>query len=335
MSSEKPILEIDNLVVDYETEDGVVHAVTGMNLSLGKKKTLGLVGETGAGKTTTALAILRLIPDPPGVIKNGSIKLNGVNTLDLSIGEMRKLRGNFVSMIFQDPMTSLNPALTVGDQIAEVIETHQNVSKGEALKQSRKMLETVGISSDRIFDYPHQFSGGMRQRVVIAMALACRPKLMIADEPTTALDVTIQAQILGVMKELKQKYDMSMIMITHDLGIVAEICDEVSVIYAGKVVEYGTLDDVFNNMKHPYTEGLFNSLPNINRRGEMLKPIQGLMPDSTDDIVGCAFASRCVYASERCFVLPPTRHTFAETHYILCSAYDEPDFKIKRELCND
>lgn len=335
MSSEKPILEIDNLVVDYETEDGVVHAVTGMNLSLGKKKTLGFVGETGAGKTTTALAILRLIPDPPGVIKDGSIKLNGVNILDLSIGEMRKLRGNFVSMIFQDPMTSLNPALTVGDQIAEVIETHQNVSKGEALKQSCEMLETVGISSDRIFDYPHQFSGGMRQRVVIAMALACRPKLMIADEPTTALDVTIQAQILGVMKELKQKYDMSMIMITHDLGIVAEICDEVSVIYAGKVVEHGTLDDVFNKTKHPYTEGLFNSLPNINRRGDMLKPIQGLMPDPTEDIAGCAFASRCVYASERCFVQPPTRHTFAETHYILCSAYDEPDFKIKREPCND
>ena len=335
MSSEKPILEIDNLVVDYETEDGVVHAVTGMNLSLGKKKTLGFVGETGAGKTTTALAILRLIPDPPGVIKDGSIKLNGVNILDLSIGEMRKLRGNFVSMIFQDPMTSLNPALTVGDQIAEVIETHQNVSKGEALKQSCEMLETVGISSDRIFDYPHQFSGGMRQRVVIAMALACRPKLMIADEPTTALDVTIQAQILGVMKELKQKYDMSMIMITHDLGIVAEICDEVSVIYAGKVVEHGTLDDIFNKTKHPYTEGLFNSLPNINRRGDMLKPIQGLMPDPTEDIAGCAFASRCVYASERCFVQPPTRHTFAETHYILCSAYDEPDFKIKREPCND
>ena len=335
MSSEKPILEIDNLVVDYETEDGVVHAVTGMNLSLGKKKTLGFVGETGAGKTTTALAILRLIPDPPGVIKDGSIKLNGVNILDLSIGEMRKLRGNFVSMIFQDPMTSLNPALTVGDQIAAVIETHQNVSRGEALKQSREMLETVGISSDRIFDYPHQFSGGMRQRVVIAMALACRPKLMIADEPTTALDVTIQAQILGVMKELKQKYDMSMIMITHDLGIVAEICDEVSVIYAGKVVEHGTLDDVFNNTKHPYTEGLFNSLPNINRRGDMLKPIQGLMPDPTENITGCAFAPRCVYASERCFSHPPTKHTFADTHYILCSAYDEPDFKIKREPSND
>ena len=238
-------------------------------------------------------------------------------------------------MIFQDPMTSLNPALTVGDQIAEVIETHQNVSKAEALKQSREMLETVGISEDRIFDYPHQFSGGMRQRVVIAMALACRPKLMIADEPTTALDVTIQAQILGVMKELKQKYDMSMIMITHDLGIVAEICDEVSVIYAGKVVEHGSLEDVFNNTKHPYTEGLFNSLPNINRRSEMLKPIQGLMPDPTEEIAGCAFAPRCVYASAKCSSEAPAIHRFGETHYILCSAYDEPDFKIKREIAND
>lgn len=330
MPSEKPILEINDLVVDYETEDGVVHAVTGMNLSLEKKETLGLVGETGAGKTTTALAILRLIPDPPGIIRGGSIKLNGANILDLSVKEMRKLRGNFVSMIFQDPMTSLNPALTVGDQIAEVFETHQNISKKDALKQSCEMLETVGIPADRIFDYPHQFSGGMRQRVVIAMALACRPRLMIADEPTTALDVTIQAQILGVMKELKQKYDMSMIMITHDLGIVAEICDKVSVVYAGKVVEHGTLEDVFERTRHPYTEGLFNSLPNINNRNDMLRPIVGLMPDPYDKITGCAFAPRCSYATDKCFSLPPTKHIFGEGHYTLCSAYDDPDFIIKR-----
>lgn len=330
MINEKPILEIENLVVDYETEDGIVHAVTGMNITLEKRKTLGFVGETGAGKTTTALAILRLIPDPPGVIKSGSVKLNGVDILDISLPEMRKLRGNFVSMIFQDPMTSLNPALTVGDQIAEVIEIHQEVSRQQAYEQACEMLEIVGIAKDRINDYPHQFSGGMRQRVVIAMALACKPNLMIADEPTTALDVTIQAQILDVMKELKQKYDMSMIMITHDLGIVAEICDEVSVVYAGKVVEHGTLKDVFENTKHPYTEGLFNSLPNINDRNEMLKPIKGLMPDPTEEMLGCAFAPRCEYAKPICTQQSPSKHVFGDKHYILCAAYDEPDFKIKR-----
>ena len=330
MTNEKPILEIENLVVDYETEDGIVHAVTGMNISLEKRKTLGFVGETGAGKTTTALAILRLIPDPPGVIKSGSVKLNGTDILNIPLPEMRKLRGNFVSMIFQDPMTSLNPALTVGDQIAEVIETHQEVSKQQAYEQAGEMLEIVGIAKDRINDYPHQFSGGMRQRVVIAMALACKPNLMIADEPTTALDVTIQAQILDVMKELKQKYDMSMIMITHDLGIVAEICDEVSVVYAGKVVEHGTLKDVFENTKHPYTEGLFNSLPNINNRNEMLKPIQGLMPDPTENIPGCAFAPRCEYATSICTQQCPTQHFFSDKHYILCSAYEDPYFEIKR-----
>lgn len=321
------ILEIKDLVVDYETDDGVVHAVNGMNLELERGKSLGLVGETGAGKTTTALSVLRLIPDPPGVIRGGSIILNGQEVLSLSVKEMRKLRGNYVSMIFQDPMTSLNPSLTVGEQIAEVIRTHdKKISKKEASRRAAEMLKTVGIAEDRLWDYPHQFSGGMRQRVIIAIALACSPQLLIADEPTTALDVTIQAQILETMKELRKKLQTSMIMITHDLGIVAEICDEVSVVYGGRVVEHGTLHDVFNETKHPYTEGLFNSLPNIKNRAAMLKPIPGLMLDPTQIPEGCPFAPRCAYAVERCFTSKPRRITFSETHYTECHRYEETCF---------
>lgn len=321
------ILEIKDLVVDYETDDGVVHAVNGMNLELERGKSLGLVGETGAGKTTTALSILRLIPDPPGVIRNGSIILDGKDVLSLSIKEMRKLRGSYVSMIFQDPMTSLNPTLTVGEQIAEVIRTHdKSISKKQSYERAAEMLKTVGIAEDRLNDYTHQFSGGMRQRVIIAIALACSPQLLIADEPTTALDVTIQAQILETMKELRKKFQTSMIMITHDLGIVAEICDEVSVVYGGRVVEHGTLQDVFENTKHPYTEGLFNSLPNINNRTSMLKPIPGMMLDPTETPAGCPFAPRCSYATEKCFTTKPPRIDFSDTHYAECHRHEKSDF---------
>ena len=257
------ILDIKDLVIHYETDDGTVEAVNGLDIQLEYGKTLGLVGETGSGKTTTALSILRLVPDPPGVIKNGSITLDGKDILNLPQKDLESIRGNLVSMIFQDPMTSLNPVLTVGEQIAEVIGLHENISEKEAADKAGQMLEVVGIPKERYGEYPHQFSGGMKQRVVIAMALACNPKLLIADEPTTALDVTIQAQVLETMKELREKFGSAMIMITHDLGIIAEVCDEVSVVYAGQIVEHGTLEDVFERTLHPYTEGLFGSLPNI------------------------------------------------------------------------
>ena len=329
MENSKLVLDIQDLVVEYHTEDGVVHAVNGVNLQIEPKKTLGLVGETGAGKTTTAMSVLRLVPDPPGVIKSGKIFLGGKDVLSLPIREMRALRGSFVSMIFQDPMTSLNPVMPVAEQIAEVIRRHEKISSIEAMEKALLMLDTVGIARDRANNYPHQLSGGMRQRIVIAIALACSPKLLIADEPTTALDVTIQAQILEVMKDLRNKFDTAMIMITHDLGIVAEICDDVSVMYGGKVVEHGALVEVFKGTRHPYTEGLFNSLPNINYRSEKLKPIPGLMPDPTEIPPGCTFAPRCGYATEKCFSEPPALQWFSDTHYALCTRYEEPSFCLK------
>lgn len=322
------VLDIKDLVVHYETDDGVVEAVNGINIQLEKGKTLGLVGETGSGKTTTALSILGLVPNPPGKIKGGSIQLDGRDLFTLPETEMEKIRGNDVAMIFQDPMTSLNPVMTVGDQISEVIEIHEKISKQDALKRAKEMLELVGIPGDRSAEYPHQFSGGMKQRVIIAIALACNPKLLIADEPTTALDVTIQAQILEIMRELKKKYNTAMIMITHDLGIVAEMCDEVSVIYAGRIVEHGTLEDVFDHTSHPYTEGLFNSLPNVKDRKAKLKPIPGLMPDPTDLPEGCSFAPRCAYATAECSKAVPERTWLNDTHYIRCAAYKDPNFKL-------
>ncbi len=326
------ILDIKDLVIHYETDDGTVEAVNGLDIQLEYGKTLGLVGETGSGKTTTALSILRLVPDPPGVIKNGSITLDGKDILNLPQKDLESIRGNLVSMIFQDPMTSLNPVLTVGEQIAEVIGLHENISEKEAADKAGQMLEVVGIPKERYGEYPHQFSGGMKQRVVIAMALACNPKLLIADEPTTALDVTIQAQVLETMKELREKFGSAMIMITHDLGIIAEECDEVSVVYAGQIVEHGTLEDVFERTLHPYTEGLFGSLPNIEERRHRLQPIPGLMPDPTDLPKGCCFAPRCKYCTEACTKARPEMKWVSDTHYVRCSRYDEPGFKIERSV---
>ena len=322
------ILEIRDLKVYYETDDETVRAVNGVDIVLPRGKTLGLVGETGAGKTTTVLSILKLVASPPGVIKGGSIKLDGREILPLSELEMDKLRGNEASMIFQDPMTSLNPVFTVGDQIAEVIAVHQDVTSAQAKERAREMLESVGIPGNRADEYPHQFSGGMKQRVMIAIALACNPKLLIADEPTTALDVTIQAQVLELMKSLRATYGTSMIMITHDLGIVAEVCDEVSIIYAGKIVEHGTLEDIFARTMHPYTEGLFNSLPNINDRKAELKPIKGLMADPANLPPGCAFHPRCDYALDICAEKEPGQRAVTPTHSIRCHRYDEPGFKL-------
>ena len=325
------VLEVEDLTVYYELEEETVKAVNGVSFSVGKGKTLGLVGETGAGKTTSALAIMRLVQDPPGVIKGGNIKVCGHDVLSLSPGQLETIRGKEVSMIFQDPMTSLNPVFTVGEQIAESIEIHENVTKEEAWEKACEMMELVGIPRDRATEYPHQFSGGMRQRVIIAIALACNPKLLISDEPTTALDVTIQAQVLDLMRRLKEQYGTAMIMITHDLGIIAEICDEVAIMYAGSIVEYGTLEDIFNRTKHPYTEGLFNSLPNINVRGTRLIPIPGLMPDPTNLPVGCAFAPRCKYATDKCRQAPPTLHQISDTHKVVCTAYDDEGFAIDRK----
>ena len=326
------VLDIKDLVVHYETEDSDVHAVNGIDIAIGKQRTLGLVGETGAGKTTTALSIMNLVPDPPGVIKSGSITLEGKDVLKMSNAELEAMRGNDVAMIFQDPMTALNPVMTVGEQIAESLELHQNLKPEEALEKAKEMLKLVGIAEARATDYPHQFSGGMKQRVVIAIALACSPKLLIADEPTTALDVTIQAQVLELMKDLINNRDMSMLMITHSLGIVAEICDDMAVMYAGRIVEKGTVDDVFNNMRHPYTEGLFNSLPNLKEQGEMLEPIKGLMPDPADLPPGCTFAPRCPYATEACSASVPTLQSVdgSSTHFVACHAYARPGFALRR-----
>jgi peptide/nickel transport system ATP-binding protein len=328
----KMALEIYGLSVEYRTHDGTVRALNGMELQIEKGKTLGLVGETGAGKTTTGLSILRLVPSPPGVTVDGTIKLNGVNIFHKTEKEMDEIRGNVVSMIFQDPMTSLNPVLKIEDQIAEVIKRHENVATEESFEKARLMLELVGIPGSRGADYPHQFSGGMKQRVVIAMALACNPSLLIADEPTTALDVTIQAQVLAMMKGLREKYHTSMLMITHDLGIVAEICDTVSVVYSGRVIEHGTLEDIFDNTKHPYTEGLFNSLPNLKDRKAKLKPIKGLMPDPSSLPPGCPFHPRCDYVMDICAKEKPSKVYRNDTHYACCHLYNSENINEKKAI---
>lgn len=318
MSENKLMLDIKDLTIYYETDSGVVHAVEGLNLQLGRGESLGLVGETGAGKTTTALGVMRLIPNPPGKIKSGQIIFNGENLLDKSEHEMRRIRGEKIAMIFQDPMTSLNPVMTVDKQIAEMIKLHKNVSESESLKLAGDMLELVGIKRERAKDYPHQFSGGMKQRVVIAIALACDPELLIADEPTTALDVTIQAQVLELMKELKTKFSASMILITHDLGVVAEICDKVAIMYAGRVVEYADKESLYLNPIHPYTNGLFRSVPAIDEDVDELPVIPGLMPDPMDLPKGCAFHPRCAMAEAICAQEQPKMCDFGNGHCAAC-----------------
>lgn len=294
------LLEIRNLTIEYHTDDAVVKAVTGINLSIRKGETIGLVGETGAGKTTIAKSILRILQVPPAKYVSGEIFFQGQDLLKLSEREMRKIRGNKIAMIFQDPMTALNPIETVGYQVTEAIMLHNKISRRDAMKRTCEMLEMVGIPMERYHEYPHQFSGGMKQRVVIAMALACNPELLLADEPTTALDVTIQAQVLEMMERLKDKFKTSVILITHDLGVVADFCETVAVVYAGEIVEYGTVEDIFDRTAHPYTIGLFNSLPMIDSTEKRLKPIKGLMPDPTNLPEGCRFCERCQYAKERC-----------------------------------
>jgi len=297
---DKIVLQVKDLSTHYITREmGVCKAVNHVSFELKSGETLGLVGETGAGKTTVALSIMQLLQSPPAKIVEGEIIYRGEDLLKKSEKQMQKIRGNEISMVFQDPMTALNPVLTVGEQIAEVVYLHQNVSKAESVKIAAEMLETVGIPRDRFKEYPHQFSGGMKQRVVIAIALACSPKLLIADEPTTALDVTIQAQVLEMMNGLKERFNTSVILITHDLGIVAEMCQRVAVIYAGEIIEAGTTWDIFTDTRHPYTKGLFDSLPSITS-GNRLRPIPGSLPNPAALPDGCKFAARCPYRTEKC-----------------------------------
>ena len=319
------ILEVRNLEIRYVTDEETVYAVNDISFALQKGESIGLVGETGAGKTTTALGIMGLVPDPPGEVVAGSIMFEGKDLLQLSEKQMREIRGGKISMIFQDPMTSLNPVMTVGEQIAEVVLLHNKISKAEARKRAIEMLEQVGIPGSRCDDYPHQFSGGMKQRVVIAIALACSPELLIADEPTTALDVTIQAQVLELMKKLKREYNTSLILITHDLGVVAKICDKVAVVYAGEIIESGTLKDIYTDKRHPYTIGLFDSLPDIENDAATLKVIQGMVPDPANLPEGCKFHPRCPYATEACKsgTIPPVR--ISESHMVRCNRFSDSD----------
>lgn len=330
MDNKELVLEVKNLKIRFETDNEIVYAVNGIDLELEREKTLGLVGETGAGKTTTVLSMLGLVPSPPGIIESDGIFINGKDVQEMNSKDLQNLRGKEIAMIFQDPMTSLNPVMTVGKQIAESIKIHENVNDKEAMELAKKMLETVGISADRANDFPHQFSGGMKQRVVIAIALSCHPEILICDEPTTALDVTIQAQVLDMMKELKNTYKTSTVMITHDLGIVAETCDDVAVMYAGRIVEQGTLREVFKETKHPYTEGLFNSLPKIGDKSSKLVSINGLTPDPTKAYPGCVFAERCPYATDKCLEGYPEKIWFSDTHFATCRAYEDKDFHINR-----
>lgn len=300
MSKENNFLEVKNLTVEYVTKEETVHAVNDVSFSLEKGKVLGMVGETGAGKTTIARTILRILQEPPAELRSGEIYLDGKNLLEMSEEEMYDVRGKRITMIFQDPMTSLNPVMTVGSQIAEVIELHNDIPKKDIRHRAEEMLETVGIPAERYDEYPHQFSGGMKQRVVIAIALACNPELLLADEPTTALDVTIQAQVLELMQKLNQENNTTTILITHDLGVVAEMCDEVVIVYAGEIVESGSLEDIFENPTHPYTIGLFGALPDLNSDVEWLSPIDGLPPDPTDLPKGCKFNPRCPQVCDQC-----------------------------------
>lgn len=317
----EPILEVKNLTIEYTSGKSIVQAVNNLSFTLEKGEALGLVGETGAGKTTTALSIMQLITSPPGRIKSGEIIFEGRDLTKLPQSELRKLRGEKISMIFQDPMTALNPVIKVGDQISEVIRLHEKTTKLEAAAKAKEMLEMVGIPGERYSEYPHQFSGGMKQRVIIAIALARSPSLLIADEPTTALDVTIQAQVLEMIDRIIRELKTTLILITHDLGVVADICDKAAIMYAGEIVEYGTLDHIYNHTLHPYSIGLFNSIPNFDEDVHRLKPIKGLMPDPTNLPKGCSFSLRCPDCCETCRQRKFELTEAAPGHFVRCIKY--------------
>ena len=319
---DETIIQVNDLAIAYKTDRGVAHAVNGISFSLGKGETLGLVGETGAGKTTTAFGIMRLLPKSSGLITNGSIMFGGQDIVCLNEKEMMQIRGEKISIIFQDPMTSLNPVIPIGVQIAEVLELHKNMNAAEINNRVDEMLALVGIDPGRKKEYPHQFSGGMKQRVVIAMALACDPLLLIADEPTTALDVTIQAQVLDMMEQLKEKLKTSIIMITHDLGIVAQACDKVALMYAGEIIESGTALEIYTAKDHhPYTQGLFGSIPNMAKKTRRLSPITGMTPDPMNLPLGCKFSPRCPYCKEICNKVVPVANSTG-SHTIFCHLFN-------------
>jgi oligopeptide/dipeptide ABC transporter ATP-binding protein len=320
------LLVVQDLKTYFHTSDGTYRAVDGVSFAIEQGKTLGIVGESGCGKSVTSLSILRLIPTPPGKIEDGHIYYRGEDLLPLRERDMRRIRGNKISMIFQEPMTSLNPVFTIGDQIAEVFQVHRNMGKREALKEAVRMLELVRIpsASQRVREYPHQMSGGMRQRVMIAMALACNPDLLIADEPTTALDVTVQAQILNLMEDLKSEFNSSIMMITHDLGVIAEISDYVAVMYAGQIVEYADVKTLFREPLHPYTHGLLKSIPRIDeiKREKKLYSIEGNVPDPSNHPVGCRFNPRCPYMTPECREDVPPLFEVSASHTVRCIHWD-------------
>ena len=330
MMQKEVILSVRDLNVKFSMRGKVLHAIRGISLDLYKGESLAIVGESGSGKSVFTKNFIGLL-DKNGWVDSGSILYKDMDLAKFKTEkDWIKIRGKEVAMVMQDPMTSLNPVMTVGEQIQESLLFHRNISRKEAWERAKDALATVGIDPNRAGEYPHQFSGGMRQRVGIAIALACRPAVLIADEPTTALDVTIQDQVLKLMRDLREQYETSMILITHDLGVVAEICDEVAVMYGGRIVESGTLEDIFNHTMHPYTEGLFNSLPNIHARVHKLTPIPGLMPDPSHLPEGCTFAERCPYATERCRKEQPAVVEASGTHKVACCRYQEGDFHIKR-----
>ena len=327
------LLSVRDLYVEYTSDRKIIHAVNGVSLEIKKGKTLGLVGETGAGKTTIAKSIIGILPVPPAKLKSGEIIYEGKDISKYSAKEMTHVQGEEISMIFQDPMTALNPTMTVGAQIADGIALHEKLSKVDSIKKAKKMLEMVGIPSERFTEYPHQFSGGMKQRVVIAIALACNPQLILADEPTSALDVTIQAQVLELIKDLQKEQQTSMLLITHDLGVVAQTCDEVAVIYAGEIVEIGDKYEIFDHPSHPYTLGLFGSLPHMVPKGEKrLHPISGMMPNPSNLPEGCKFHPRCPYATEECSKEIPVLANIGGTHCCRCMNYGNLVEKEKEEV---
>ena len=319
------LMKVSGLATQFFTEDGIVKAVDGIEYDLEEGETLGLVGESGCGKSVSALSVLRLIPNPPGRIVGGEVMFEGQDLLKLSEEDMRHIRGNRISMVFQEPMTSLNPILTIGRQITEPLELHMSMTTQQAEERAIELLGLVGIpdAAARINDYPHQFSGGMRQRVMIAMALSCSPKLLIADEPTTALDVTIQAQVLELMQRAAKEVGASLIVITHNLGVVARYADRVNVMYAGKIIERGTAEEIYKNPKHPYTVGLLQSVPRLDEpRREKLNPIEGMPPDLVDLPPGCSFRARCTYAVDKCAEEVPPLASVGEDHLAACWEFE-------------
>ncbi len=323
MSQAETILEIKDLCVEFQTVEGTVHAVDHLNYTLHKGEKLGIVGESGSGKSVSSLGMMQLIPNPPGRITGGEILYHGKDLVKASEKEMQKIRGNEISMIFQEPMTSLNPIIKCGKQIAESLRLHRGMKKKEAMEEAVRMMRAVGIANPevRAHEYPHQMSGGMRQRVMIAMALACQPQILIADEPTTALDVTIQAQILDLIRELNESMGTSVVFITHDLGVVSELCDTVIVMYTGHIVEQAPVKELFESPKHPYTKGLLNAIPKITRERNPLETIEGMVPNPTERIEGCSFSPRCPYATDQCWKAEPPMTELSDGRLVRCWQY--------------